>query len=466
MINPQDRLTQYAFSNFEQWIGATDHVNVEYIAVKMHGDWVLANAKIMLVPNKLDAPIDDLVATNEVRVGHIRTRLASKKLKAFFANLKVGRLKIVEVDYSFIKDAQLSIYSPTAYQQTDYSIPQIEVSVDQQGMLFQHVNSAAVNNELRSGARPFDGLADLLTYYQFSRDGNFPNRQKISISIRAPVDFDLDACSLSENHLKIQLRRRPGYAIEHLTVGIRQFPNPHITRRIQIADGLVWKKGSQGFDIGNLDMELDECTTVELMLSAGGFAVQQTFVSDKNKSLNPRLAAYMRIDPKLTALDSFLDPDPKNGRDLEKGVATLLYLLGAICFIPPESDAPDIMAETRSGRLAIFECTVKVTDVRMKAAKLIHRRHALTFNADGSGPTHEMLAVLVVSMPKIRIPQDDDFLAKNQILLITKEGLQQARARLEFPPDLDEQYLGATEMLRRQMSVALGVAAPFVSSGN
>lgn len=137
------------------------------------------------------------------------------------------------------------------------------------------------------------------------------------------------------------------------------------------------EKGGQGFDIGHLELDLHDCTAVELMLSVSGFAVQRVFVTDKRKSLNPRLVAYKRFDPDLKALDDFLEPDVKNGRDLEQGVATLLYLLGATCSNPPATDAPDIFAETRNGRLAIIECTVKVTDVRAKAAKLIHRRHAL-----------------------------------------------------------------------------------------
>ncbi|ELX10211.1 hypothetical protein Jab_2c22980 [Janthinobacterium sp. HH01] len=461
MDNPHDRLTQYVARNFDCWMGSTDHINIEYIVVHVKGEWVLSNAKIILIPEKMDEKINDAVETSEVIVGHVRTRLVLKRLQEFVRNLQVGRLKVLDVDYAFAKDSSLSTYSPSAHQKSDYSVPQLEIRVDQTGGLSQHINMLAVNNELRSGRRPFDGLHDLLTYYQFSRDGHFPNEQKISLSLRSPTDFDLNACTLSENRLTIQVRRRSGFTKELLAIGVRQFPVPHITRRMQVIDLMTWKKGSQGFDIGRLQLDLEECTTVELMLTAGGFAVQQVFITDKNKSLNPRLAAYKKFDPDLKCLDDFLEPEMKSGRDLEQGVATLLYLLGAVCTNPPATDAPDIFAETRSGRLAIVECTVKLTDVRAKAAKLISRRHALTFNADGSGPTHDLLAVLVVSMPKIKIPLEDDFLAKNQILLVTREGLQQAKTRLEFPPDLDELYLGSVEHLKRQMSAALGLAAPF-----
>ena len=465
MINPQDQLTQYVVRNFDSWISAIDHVNIEYIVGRVKGEWTLSNAKVILVPHKLDVKINDVVATSEVRVGHVRTRLSPKQLLEFFAHLKIGRLKVLDVDYSFARASQFSVYSPSAHQQSDYSIPQLEVRVDQTGGLSQHINVLAVNNELRGGSRPFDGIYDLLTYYQFGRDGHFPNEQKISISIRSPADFDLDKCTLAENRLNIQLRRKSSEAKERLVLGIRQFPVPHLTRRMQVADQIKWKKGGHGFEIGNLEMDLHDCTTVELMLSVDGFAVQQVFVSDKKKSLNPRLAAYKRFDPELKALDDFLEPDVKNGRDLEQGVATLLYLLGATCSNPPATDAPDIFAETRNGRLAIIECTVKVTDVRAKAAKLINRRHALTFNADGSGPTHDMLAVLVVSMPKSKIPLEDDFLAKNQILLVTREGLQFAKTRMEVPPDLDELYLSTIEMLKQQMSAALGVSAASIPPG-
>jgi hypothetical protein len=463
MTNPHDQLTQYVVRNFDCWMNATDHVNVEYLVANVKGEWALSNAKVILVPHKLDVKIKDVVETSEVRVGHVRARLSSKQLQEFFANLKKGRLKILDVDYSFAKESPVSIYSPSAHQLSEYSIPQLDIRVDQSGGLSQHINVLAVNNELRAGLRPFDGLYDLLTYYQFSRDGHFPNEQKISVSVRSPAD--LEVCTLTDNHLTVQLRCKSGVPLDGIVLGIRQFPVPNLTRRMQVADQVKWKKGGQGFDIGHLELDLDDCTTAELMLSVAGFAVQQLFVSDKNKSLNPRLAAYKRFDPDLKALEDYLEPDVKSGRDLEQGVATLLYLLGATCSNPPATDAPDILAETRNGRLAIIECTVKVTDVRAKAAKLIHRRHALTFNADGSGPTHDMLAVLVVSMPKIKIPLEDDYLAQNQILLVTREGLQLAKSRMEVPPDLDELYLSTVEMLRQQMSAALGISAPFGMPG-
>lgn len=442
MENPQDRLTPYVVRNFECWMEATDHINIEYIAVCVSGAWILSSAKIVLVPHKIDEKINDLVQTSEVRVGHVRTRMGLKHLQKFIANLRVGHLKLLNVDYAFPKECSLSTYSPSAHQQSDYSVPQLEVRVDQTGGLSQYVNFLAANNELRASPRPFDGLHDLLTYYQFSRDGHFPNDQKISLSVRSPADFDLDACTLSENRLIVQVRRKSGFAKELLTIGARQFPAPHITRRMQVADQLEWKKGSNGFDTGYLQVDLENCTTVELMLSAGGFAVQQVFITDKNKSLNPRLAVYQKFDPDLKCLSDFLEPDVKNGRYLEQGVATLLYLLGAVCANPPETDAPDIFAETRSGRLAIIECTVKLTDVRAKAAKLISRRHALTFNADGSGPTHDLLSVLVVSMPKIKIPLEDDYLAKNQILLVTLEGCNKLKLGWSSPPTLTSSTLG------------------------
>lgn len=137
----------------------------------------------------------------------------------------------------------------------------------------------------------------------------------------------------------------------------------------------------------------------------------------------------------------------------------LLYLLGAVCSNPPATDAPDIIAETRAGRLAIVECTVKITDMREKAGKLINRRHALTFNADGSGPTRDVLALLVVSLPKNKIPLEEDFLAKNQILLVTREDIDAAMKRLEFPPDLEELYMSTTELLQRALSAAFGMVA-------
>lgn len=459
MSNLPSPQVEYVLRNYSNWKLAVDHVSIEYVAVRSSGSWVLSNARVLLAPNRLEKKISDVVETSEVRVGQIRMRLTPSKLDVFLCNLQAGWLKALNVDYRFPEGEPLSIYSPSAYQQIDYSVPQLEIRVDRTLGLSQQINFAAVNNELRIGEIPFDGLADLLTYYHFSRDGHFPNEQKISISIRSPADFEFEACSLSDNRLKIQVRCKAGYGREQLTVAIRQFPNPDISRRRQVASLLSWIRGHAGFEFGSLEMDLENCTAVELMLCAGGFSVQQVFITDKNKSLNPRLAVYQRYDPELQQLRGYLDPHVSKSRHLEQGVATLLYLLGAVCSNPPATDAPDIIAETRAGRLAIVECTVKITDMREKAGKLINRRHALTFNADGSGPTRDVLALLVVSLPKNKIPLEEDFLAKNQILLVTREDIDAAMKRLEFPPDLEELYTSTTELLQRALSAALGMVA-------
>lgn len=447
----------YVLRNFADWIPAIDHVNVEYIAVKSPDGWILSSANVILGPTRLAEKVNDVVATDEIRVGQIRVRLTTKKLDDFLKELQCGRLNLGNIDYRFVEGTPISVYSPSVYQQSDYSIPHLEIRADQTYNFSQHINFAAINSQLRTLNKPFDGLADLLSYYSFSRDGSFPNEQKISVLVRAPADFMLDGCILSGNRLRIRIGRKSKYNKEKLSLGIRQFPNPNLSRRAQVADQLRWSRGKDGLEFGVLEIDLQDCTTVELMLSAGGFSVQQVFVSDKTKSLNPRLAIYRRFDPDLQQLREFLDPHPKKSKNLEQGVATLFYLLGAICSNPPATDAPDIILETRSGRQVIVECTVQINDMREKASKLLNRRHTLTFNEDGSGPTHDVLAILVVSSPRNKIPLEDDFLARNQILLATRENIDRAMNNLEFPPDLDSLFLNTIESMKQQMAAALGM---------
>ena len=453
-------MVDYFKSIYADWKCGVSRIVVQYIAVRNDDKWILLAADIVFSPFEKPDGIDDVIFTSEVMVGQVVKNLDGIELDQCFENLLSGRLLLGDVDLSFCSDEKISLYCPVYVQEPDFFVPRLDIRSDRPFGQFAQINYGRTNAELRVGDHPFDGLADLLSYFGFSNNGLLPQEQKITLSLQPPLDLKLDDCSLSQNTIRLRLVKKINFPRSQVSVGLRLFPLPNLGRRLQAANKLVWEDGGEsGFEYAQLLMELDNASAVEVMLSGAGSTVRRQFFFDREKSLNPRLETYRRFDPNLSHLKEWLDPPPQKSRHLEVGVATLLYLLGASCLTPPPTDAPDLIVETPNKRTAVIECTIKVHDLRDKAGKLVGRRNALVYDADGSGPKSDVLAILVINQPRRQVVLDDDYLLRNQILLLTREDIDNAISKLEIPPDLDQLYLGSLERLQTQLT-PIGASVP------
>jgi hypothetical protein len=62
---------------------------------------------------------------------------------------------------------------------------------------------------------------------------------------------------------------------------------------------------------------------------------------------------------------------------------------------------------------------------------------------------------LVINLPREQIIDEDDFLAQNQVLLLTQEDIDLALSRVDLPPNLDTVFDQARErmLMRKNISV-------------
>ena len=447
---------QVAYFNqvFNGWKVGISQVVVHYMAMHVQDKWVLLTAKVDLLSSPQSVDAVDLIPTSVLRVGRVCHKLNAEELDLFKTNILLGKLSIQGIEYDLPQSQQLSIFSPMSSPEQTFFTQYLEVRSDGFFQPPQQINYAQVNDELRTGAIPFDGLSDLLSYYfdfGFATNGFLPQEQKITLSLQPPLYLDLQATSLSKNQLQITIWKQINYRRAKVAIALRLFPNPALHRRMQVANQIRWDKESNDFECGHVVLDIDDCTTAEIMLSVDNFSVSKHYLWDNEKSLNLRLAVYKRFDPELKRLKESLNPQPRHARDLECGIATLLHLLGATCITPPTTESPDIIVETPGKRVALVECTILVNDMRSKAGKLIHRRNSLAFHEDGTGTNVEVLALLVVGQPKNLIVDETDYLLQNKVLLITREDIDFALTNLDIPPNLDKIYIEKVEQLQRNL---------------
>lgn len=436
----------------EGWIDGISSLDVRYISVRSEDKWYLMKASMVLRPSLFEPPFKEEIQTKDIKVGIIRENFSKKDIKNIVKKLYSGELVIPNFSYNFPSCEKLDYYAPFS-EESNYFQYQIKISGQlQQRLMFSHIEHKTVNAQLRCLKTPFDGMADIFSFAGFQGLNQIPGQAEISLEIEPPVALVISECRLENNKLTTKFIKHAKYPSNKINVALRLFPTPSLDRRFQIGEMVKWKKSHPNGKEGTLSVELQSSATVEVMLSASGHSISRYFVIDKNKSLNPRLTNYTKYDCDLKVLREKLFCAPKDSRHLETGVASLAYLLGFTTFKPPLDDAPDLVIETKQGRVAIIECTTRVTDIRVKAGKLVHRKYLLKDASRMSNFTGEILTILVVNIPKEQIVDETLYLTQNEVLLMTKEDLESLLNQLEVPSDTDQKFNEAREKLRNELA--------------
>jgi hypothetical protein len=111
----------------------------------------------------------------------------------------------------------------------------------------------------------------------------------------------------------------------------------------------------------------------------------------------------------------FESTDPSK---FEQGVAALLFMLGFAPALPIETNSPDIVVATPTGRVAVVECTIKTADFATKIGKLVDRRTSLSKALAAADIPFQVVALLVCRQPRDQmVATNEDLTAKNVLLL-------------------------------------------------
>lgn len=157
---------------------------------------------------------------------------------------------------------------------------------------------------------------------------------------------------------------------------------------------------------------------------------------------------YEAFDNQVIILRDFLENSQGKGRDardLEAGVAWLLWMLGfGVAHLggtAKTQDAPDLVATTPRGNFAVIECTTGLLKADNKLSRLIERAETLRRRLDASGNRHlHVLPVIITSKDREEVKADLEQAEKLGVVVVTKESLLQALNRTLVFPDAEGIY--------------------------
>jgi hypothetical protein len=288
---------------------------------------------------------------------------------------------------------------------------------------------ATAEAELRRATVPFDGLQDLLVGLGLADALAAQRQAEISVSMLPPVDLIYEESSLNNEEINLTFFAHPKFDRGRLSVGIRWLPGNDTSNRFQAADKILWSVSEDSCK-GVLRMNLPKAASFLTMLTLDETVIRRQWFNDFEKSPNESFVAMSHSDRDLRMLKKGLF-ETTDSAGFEKAVAAALFLLGFAPAQPLENDAPDIILATPSGRIVIFECTIKLADVSAKLGKLVDRRANLQRALQQSSHPFPVTAVLVCRQRRDQLTQAKE-IERNHVALLCLDQMEAGIHRLQF----------------------------------
>lgn len=423
-----------------EWICDSYAITIQYIVLKGDGgERLLVEASIAVNPlsttDELCFGIDQL----GIAVGQIQLNGQSQQQVLDVLDLATkGKIDVHGQHYFLASENNLDFYSEMTFENRWFSDLHLQV-IGARPTPSINVDFVAIDNQLRQSSPPFDGLADVAAWLSltYSRSANV--QPSIKIRVGPPIDIVIDKCGLSNDELTLVFHAHPQLDVTNVGVAVRAVPGHALAARKQIASEIEWEtertdrlEGVARIRVGNADNAL-------AILMLGNNTVRRNWFIDPVKARNSRFVATQLFDNDLRRLRKaiFETADPK---EFEKGVASLIFLLGFSSALQVATDAPDIIVTTPGGRIALVECTLRIADFASKLGKLVDRCRALSKTFESNKHHTQVYAVLICALPRDQIAHDAAELDGHKIALVAREELTAAYDKLRFPTDPDKMF--------------------------
>ena len=436
-----------------EWICDSYSFGIHYLAITKQNSFHIVDASLVVTPLPPERIDNFMVKAGNLQAGRqIFPAIKKTELLKRLNDAADGVIHVHGLEITLYNDTELDFYSAIPGRDAGFFELQLTVTGSRLPPMSQ-TESVVIDNELRLAEPPFDGISDVCSWLQLSDARVSGQAPSISLRVGPPVDIVLNETSVHGNNLRLTLSAHSKFDTSTLKLALREFPGFGIETRLQASHLILWDRSIKGRRTGTLTLKLANANSVLAMLMVSDRTVRRRWFDDPDKAVNSRYVATQLFDKDLKQLKLALLESPDSVK-FEKGVASLLYLLGFSSAIQVETQAPDIIVTTPGGKLAILECTVKISDFQNKLGKLVDRRNALMTNLELTGHNLQVGAFLVCGLPRGQIAAEERQLTHHQVTLICREDISRAFDQLRIPSSPDEMLDRAAAQLTDKRSIA------------
>jgi hypothetical protein len=448
------------------WLSGYDRISVSALGVKKDDKRFLLSARIHLLSalrhSFQRAPLDDSVfwgLTDEVR-------FVPAEFPQLLEHLAAGVVKLGCVQGELPREPQANL-SPWFYagdaprdpgEREQPRVPLFRITGGSRSVLtYSVINSQAVEWHLHSHRPPFKNLSDLHRHYDLPE--NEGDATLIEL-IAAPPMAMTGNSAIENGRLRISIHAAKGLAAEKMSIGYvaEAAAEP---KRGNI-DRIEWAE-KEGIVEGSAELGLGDCTEADCLLTYAGTGIQHLRLVEAKRRLNIRTAIQEAFDPELKKLRQLLfEPKRDDAKRFEDGVAILFAMLGFSMAqhgrATKLAEAPDLVATTQAGHIAVVECTTDLPDKGDQVATAIKRAEQARRSLDDTGwPRIEVLPVVITILGEREIAGQKEDAGAKGVLVLCADDLRNALDLIKFPVDADELFKGWVSHLNRPKFMRSGI---------
>lgn len=448
IVSPENAVRQDARRFFDRLAPAEQayrFLSIRYFCIETPGSWQLIAGAIRLEAFP-DSPSDDWsFRSGRIAAGRIRYRHSIDKSKALIDKLlQTGRLSVHGISMRLLNEDPTGRYGTYFQPTVAYPLPQgmnaplLRIMGRRESWPF---DIQQLDIELKAAEQPFQTVAELLN--EAGLQTQFREQPTIDLSASIAAEFIMsDAESRIDGNIAcVSILIADSLDIGNVRLGWRCLQGTTVQQRNSVSGrDIGWSKEKRRLR-GTFKFTVPPLSVVQYFLSVGGSLQQEWWIADAAIIYNSRRAAHEAFDPKLTWLTRLLfDPayQRPDSRKFEEGVSYLLSMLGfrATRYDKPLDDAPDIIASTTRGDIALVECTTGAIDKEGKLGKLAGRVVAVRQRLAASNhQSTRVLPVIVTALNREQISVDLEQAQKLGIAVLTSEDLSSALPRTQYQND-------------------------------
>lgn len=368
----------------DSWVCDSYSVDIRYLVRNNGNQSYLLLASIELAPLPVPQDLSFHIETSLLSTGRQTCDRSKQELMQFLENATQGRLDACGFLFNLSNEQPYDYYSDIVHRDRWYSDLHLQITGSQVPVPAP-LDLVNIDNELRLSDPPFDGLADITAHLGLDNFHSSPTTSSIKIRVHPPVDLIVPECSLQDDRLHLTLHAHPLFDVSRIRLAVRVVPGKGVHSRKQVNSEIKWGRRCNGRREGIVEICVDQADSALAMLMVGDSTVRRNWFLDLAKAPHDRLIAVQHFDRELRMTKKAV-LEPSDPERFEKGIASLLFLLGFTPVLLLETDSPDIVVATPGGRLVIVECTTRIADFSSKLGKLVDRRGSLSKVPSGRPP--------------------------------------------------------------------------------
>ncbi|SRR6266568_237139 len=441
------------FKHFiEPWIPAYRSISTSYL-VSQHGDNAeLISGRIVLhplAPSTLQKRSN--IEDERLLAGLHISDADQSKIDAVIEDADSGQIKVgmktfrlpVDPGSSMHKWCHLDREHPTIESTNAPRAPFVQITGGSRISALNRTFGSDLQDWYLRGLNPaFADFDDLHGTYGLPSQHLAGSQTYFELIAYPPVEIG-DTSAISNGIARVSVRMAKGLERGKLSIAYRTTREGEVPNRGNCeAAQFTWTEAGDT-PTAIVEFKTGDAALVHCFLRYSGDAVQQCWLTDPTKHLNPRLAAHSAFDEDLGFLRKLLFDFKRNeAQNFEYGVSLLFHILGFSVSqhgrIPKLQDGPDIIAHTPAGHFVLVECTTQDLNENDKLAKLSRRSETLRSELDKAGYSRsDILPVLATALRSAQVAKQREDAEDKQIHVLAREDLEQLLLRAALAPNPD-----------------------------